>query len=188
MRREIIQIGDKRLLEKSREITKEEIISHAHDQLIADMIETASEKGLNSVGLSAVQLGFPLQIFICRRIDLESDPDRADWEVVINPKLHVVDKSEDIMWEGCLSIGTGAAQLFAPVKRPSKVKLIYLNQKGVEQELVAAGYFAHVLQHEYDHLHGKLFLSYVANPANIWRSDKLDKYIEQHGEYPVIVG
>lgn len=187
MKRAIIQIGDKRLLQQSKLVDPADLIAGKHDALIADMLETGSEEGLNSVGLSAVQIGSLLQIFISRRIDKEPDPDKAEWEVVINPTVTVLDSSKDIMWEGCLSIGTGPGQLFAPVVRPNHVRLDYINRTGEKQSLIAQGYFAHVVQHEVDHLNGKLFLSYVKNPANIWRSDKLDKYIQKRGEYPAIV-
>lgn len=183
----IIQIGDKRLSEQSTPITSSELSSKRIRTLIQDLKDTASVPGLNSVGLSAVQLGILEQVFVCRRIDLIGEPDQAPFLVVINPEVIILDSTPQVMWEGCLSIGQGRAQLFAPVARPRAIELHYLDEQGSSQTLQATDYFGHIVQHEVDHLHGKLFLRYVLNPANIWRSDKLDSYIEKHGDYPPLV-
>jgi peptide deformylase len=185
MRRKILQIGDKTLLTKSSPLTKKEIVSREIQELIDDLIDTCNYNKEGSAGLSAVQIGIPLNIFIGRRVDLEEDEEVDPiWETFINPKIKTIGARKSRMWEGCLSIGVGKNRLFAPISRAGDVSITYTNREGKEQELEASDYMAHILQHEYDHLQGKLFLSYVSNPANIWKSGDLDEYLDENGNYP----
>jgi peptide deformylase len=181
MVKDILQIGDKRLLAASKPV---DAASKATKKLIRDLLDTAGQAGLNSVGLSAVQIGRLDRVFVCRRLDLDDDPERAEWNVFINPEVTVVDEKASEMWEGCLSIGTGKNQLFAPVQRPRGIKLDFQNEKGELQSITVYDYMSHVIQHEIDHLNGVLFLSRVGKTEVIWRSEELDKYLDKHGEYP----
>ena len=106
---------------------------------------------------------------------------------MINPEVELTSKSKDIIWEGCLSIGTDENRLFGPVERPSHVKVSYINQEGEQRQLAAKGFMAHIIQHEQDHLNGILFLRYVENPQNLWKLKDLDKYIASHDQYPQVV-
>lgn len=122
---------------------------------------------------------------VAKRIFKELD--NCLWQIIINPKIEYISKEQNIVWEGCLSVGEGDTQLYAPVKRPEFVKISYQTVSGEHKELSAIGYFSHVVQHEIDHLYGKLFLSLVKNPSNIWVVKKLDEYIDKNGGYPQIV-
>lgn len=187
MIRNIIQIGDSLLTEPSREIAKDEILSRESQELFGDMVETCDAERESTAGLSAVQIGIPKRVYVIRNIDSRKDKENKPvWEVVINPELKVLDSELSTAWEGCLSIGEGDKRLFGPVRRPRKVKIDYLDRNGKKKSLTGEDYLAHIIQHEQDHLDGKLFLGYIDNPTNIWTSEKLDAYIDKYDAYPPI--
>lgn len=189
MVREIIQLGDEKLYQTSKEVEESEILSRETQELIDDMLDTCNHEMESTAGLSAIQVGVPVRIYIARRMDLEEeeDSDNPEWEVLINPKVEVVDPKPSTMWEGCLSVGKGDERLFAPVTRPIEVKVTYLDRDAKEKVFQAREYMSHVIQHEQDHIDGKLFLSYVKNPTNIWKSVELDSYIDENESFPPII-
>jgi peptide deformylase len=185
MIRKIIQVGDPLLNQISKPLKLADISSRETQELIRDLLDTLDSDPESSAGLSAVQIGEPKRVYIIRRIDIEAEG-KPLWQEVINPELTIASKHKKVDWEGCLSIGVGDKRLFAPVARYSKVKLKYYDRNGLKHQLQANGYLAHIIQHEQDHLDGKLFLRYVENPENIWLGGELEKYITQHGDYPPI--
>lgn len=182
MVREIIQIGNPLLTQVSSPVPENELQSKKIQSLIQDMLDTCKHHDKDTAGLSAVQIGEPVRIYVARRIDVNEDI----WEVFINPELEILDSEEGIMWEGCMSIGEGDNRLFAPVARANKVKVTYTKTDGTKAELVATDYMAHIVQHEQDHLNGKLFLQYVDDPRKVWKNKDLDEYLEEHGQYPSV--
>lgn len=182
MVKDIIQIGNKLLTQPSLKVEVADIQTEKIQKLITDLLDTCRYHDKDTAGLSAVQIGVPLRIYVARRIDIDEDL----WEVFINPELEILEKEEGIMWEGCMSIGEGDNRLFAPVARANKVKVTYTKPDGTKAELIATDYMAHIVQHEQDHLEGKLFLQYVEDPKQIWRNKELDEYIEEYGKYPAV--
>jgi len=187
MVKEIIQIGDKRLGEKSKRVEKKEILSREIKDLIQDLKDTCNVEPDTSAGLSAVQIGVLKRVYIVRRIDIEKEEDEPIWEAMINPEVETEGKQTSIIWEGCLSVGTDKNRLFGPVDRHTYVTVRYLNERGEQKELKAKGFFAHIIQHEQDHLDGILFLKYVSDPRNLWKLEDLDAYITENESYPAIV-
>jgi peptide deformylase len=117
-------------------------------RLIDDMAETMYDAP--GVGLAANQVGRAVRLILV-------DPQRDDCEygliVLINPEI--VRASGEITWEeGCLSV----PEYFANVKRFAEVTVRGLDRNGQEVEIAASGFLAVVLQHEIDHLEGKLFI------------------------------
>lgn len=100
------------------------------------------------VGLSAVQIGLPLQIIVA---DIGEGPIS-----LINPRI-VSHYGKETDKEGCLSI----PGIYAEVERWGKVKAVGLNKEGKKVEVEAEGLMARVLQHEIDHLNGTLFIDKV---------------------------
>lgn len=187
MIKEIIQIGDPILYEKSKRVDPKDIFSRENRELIQDMLDTLNSDPDSSAGLSAVQIGIPKQIYIIRRVDMEEDSDTNPiWNVVINPRIIHASQDESYMWEGCLSVGTDENRLFAPVPRAERVEIEFLDEKGETKTLKADEYLAHIIQHEQDHLNGILFLKYIISPENIWTGKRLDEYIQKHGKYPPV--
>jgi peptide deformylase len=141
--------GDKCLIEKAKPVQD---ISPEIKNLVNDMILTMYEK--DGVGLAAPQVGKSLRIFVC-------DPDWSKTDVknpliIINPEFLNIE-GEQSSDEGCLSV----PGIFEKVKRFDKVTLKYLDLHGKEQIIEAEGFFAVVLQHEYDHLDGILFIDKI---------------------------
>ena len=133
-----------------REVVKP--ISAIDDELInniRNMFETM--RNANGIGFAANQVGLNKKFFI---IDLDGVDGYDNFQplVIINPEI--IETSEDlvIMEEGCLSL----PNIRADVERPEFIKLKYLNTDEEIQELEAESWLARVIQHEYDHLIGKM--------------------------------
>lgn len=127
-------------------------------QLIADMFETLDKSG--GVGLAAPQVGLPIRIVIIDLKELAEDfPEYADYRhVFIN--AHIVEYSEekDSSEEGCLSL----PGLWEKVVRSKKIRVQYLDEKMQPHDEWVEGYLAIVMQHEFDHLEGKLYIDYIS--------------------------
>jgi peptide deformylase len=128
-------------------------------QFIDDMFETMyNAEGL---GLAAPQVGKSIRIFVIDGAPVaEDEPELADFKkVFIN--AHIIEKSGDLvpMNEGCLSI----PNIREEVKRESQIRIKYHDRDWQPCEEVYEGYKARIIQHEYDHLDGKLFVEKV-NP------------------------
>jgi peptide deformylase len=183
--RKIIQIGNPILNQKSASIPQAEIVSRENMQLYQDLIDTCEAEKEGTAGLSAVQIGELKRAYVVRRLDLDREDDANPiWEVMINPTVKILGNSKSIIWEGCMSVGTGKNRLFGPVARPDHVAVSFTNIQGEQQTHEFVGYMAHIVQHEQDHLDGILFLKYVTNPANLWPNSKLDKYLDKHNDFP----
>ncbi len=145
--------------------------------IINEMLKILKVEADRSAGLSAPQIGELLNIAICRRTDLENSdlntkPENIDWEVMVNPKIISKSKSKSTHWEGCLSINDG--DLFGRVERPKEIEVEYIDITGRIKKIGAKDFFSHVVQHEVDHLHGVLFLKYIADPTELYTSDELE--------------
>lgn len=187
MVQKIIQIGDPRLNQVSQEIKTEEIGSKEVQSLIKDLLDTCKAHKREAAGLSAVQLGILKRVCVVVRYDKRKNRKAAkEFAVLINPRVEILDEIKSTEWEGCMSINTGGNKLYGPVKRARSVKVEYLNEKGEQKELVANRFFAHLIQHEVDHMDGILFLSYISDPKNIWREDDFVEYIDTYNSYPPV--
>jgi peptide deformylase len=146
------------------------------------------------VGLAAPQIGFPLQIAVIEdqaeyiekmapRQAIERDRQPVPFHVIINPTL-IAEGEECIeFFEGCLSV-TGFT---ATVSRATRVRVECLNEKGEPVTIHAHGWYARILQHEIDHLHGILYvdrmrsrsLSTIDNHARYWKDASLAEFWRQ---------
>ncbi len=126
------------------------------DKLVDDMFETMHNA--DGVGLAAPQVGLPIRIFVVDLSPLgEEHPELKDFKkAFINP--HIIEKEGEkiLMDEGCLSI----PGLREDVLRYSTVRMKYFDLNWEEQDVVFTGFTARVLQHEYDHLDGIMFVDY----------------------------
>lgn len=140
--------------------------------LIDNMFETM--ENARGVGLAAPQIGHKERIFV---IDADvMDEENPDGQLIgptafINPEI--VEESEDLipMEEGCLSI----PEVRDKVERPKKIKVRFLDRDFNSQELTADFWLSRVIQHEYDHLFGKLFIDYLSK----FRSRMIKKKLDQ---------
>lgn len=124
-------------------------------ELIANMYETMYES--NGIGLAAPQIGLPIRIFVVDGTPIEGIKPADFKQTFINP-LILNEWGEPWKYEeGCLSIPTTREN----VSRKPELTIRFLDDNFVEHELSFDGMAARIIQHEYDHIEGKLFVDYV---------------------------
>ena len=151
MIRDILRMGDPRLLERAKEV--EMGATPELEALLADMRETmAAKKG---AGLAAPQIGVDLAlvIFGFGRNQRYPDAPPVPETVLINPTVTPLDDSEEDGWEGCLSV----PGLRGVVPRWARIRYSGFDALGQRIERDAEGFHARVVQHECDHLIGRLY-------------------------------
>jgi peptide deformylase len=120
-------------------------------QIVADMAETMYEA--SGIGLAATQVDIHERIIV-----IDTSEERDAPMVFINPELIWASPEKKSWREGCLSV----PDFFDEVERPERIKIKSLNQEGQFFELEADGLLAVCLQHEMDHLQGKVFVEYLS--------------------------
>jgi len=143
-------------------------------ELIANMFETMYNA--DGVGLAAPQIGLDIRLFI---IDLEplaeDDPEYAGFKkVFINPKIVEYEGEVVKMEEGCLSI-PGINEI---VEREERIRIQYLDENFVSHDEVYDRFFARCIQHEYDHIEGKLFVDKISGIRKQLIKGKLNNLIK----------
>lgn len=140
-------------------------------RLIADMIETLADAG--GVGLAATQLHVPLRLLIFR-VPASRSGTGADMPLraLINPVLTPLTEERVTGWEGCLSV----PGLRGAVPRYTRLHLAALAADGAPVDEILENYPARVLQHEADHLDGRLYPSRVEDFRAFGYNDELDRF------------
>jgi peptide deformylase len=110
------------------------------------------------IGLAAIQVGVPRRVITIDVAKREDEGAEANPLFLINPELLWTSDERTVGEEGCLSI----PEYFAEVERPASVRVAYLDRDGKRQEMEANGVLAICLQHEIDHLNGKLFIDHLS--------------------------
>ena len=120
--------------------------------LTDDMFETMHS--VNGIGLAATQIGVAKQVAV-----IDISPEKNEPLVIVNPAIQILDpsKTEDYD-EGCLSV----PGFFEKISRPSDIKLTYQDLNGKKQEIKPEGLLTKVVQHELDHLNGRLFVDHIS--------------------------
>ena len=189
--REIIRIPDAKLREVSKPIER---IDDQLQKLLDDMAETMYDAP--GIGLAAVQVAEPVRLVVvdCEKRS-EADEENSgepDREAVasedernpiflINPEIVSFGDNPSVYEEGCLSI----PEFYAEVERPESCVVQYIDRDGNKQELHADGLLSTCLQHEIDHLNGKLFIDYL---SKLKRDRVIKKFtkIAKHAGKPMI--
>ncbi|MDA7691046.1 peptide deformylase [Methylophilaceae bacterium] len=144
----ILKYPDQRLYTIANEV---KVVNSKIKKLISDMAETMySAPG---IGLAATQVDVHQRIIV---IDISED--KNNLLVLINPRL-LEKRGEETNQEGCLSV----PEVFEKVKRAEWIKVSALDENGKKFELEAEGLLAVCIQHEVDHLLGKVFVDYLSN-------------------------
>lgn len=160
----VLHYPDPRLKNVGEKVTA---FDESLQQLVQDMIETMDHN--TGVGLAATQVGIALQLAV---IDISEE--RNQRMVMINPHIEFLHE-KILMPEGCLSVpGT-----YDKVPRAQKLKLKAQDQFGQSYEIEAEGLLAHCIQHEYDHLQGKLYIDYLSQLKRERIRAKLEKFKRQ---------
>lgn len=163
--RNILQIEDSDhiLRQKSRKLTKKEIYSHKITSLILEMKDIM--RNTPGVGLAAAQIGVSMQLAVIEDPEerLQNMPpqvlkDRGrmpvNFHVIINPRIIQLSGRTNYFFEGCLSIKNRVRV----TPRKEIIQMICLDENAEEKVITARGWYARILQHEIDHLHGKLYI------------------------------
>jgi peptide deformylase len=157
----ILQYPDERLHKVARKV---EHVDDATRKLVRDMAETMY--AAPGVGLAATQVDVHQQIIIA-----DISEERNQLRVFINPEI-IASSGEEECEEGCLSV----PGIYEKVRRAEKVTVRALNEKGAPFTLEADGFLAVCMQHEIDHLHGKVFVEYLSQLKQMRIRAKLKKH------------
>ena len=164
MRLKIVQAGEAVLREQAKTLSAAEIRSRKIQELIEWMRETMYDAP--GVGLAAPQVGFSLQLAVIEdkpeytkdapaQAIKERERKSVPFHVIVNPKLKLLNQAAGVeFFEGCLSL----AGFTAIVPRARMVKVECLDHQGEPKTIEASGWYARILQHEIDHLHGTLYI------------------------------
>ena len=143
--------------------------------LIDDMIETLEDSG--GVGLAAPQVYMPKRIVIFfipqERDAVDEDNLGVDLTVMLNPEIQPLADETNINWEACLSV----PNFMGAVERYSHIKYSWMDLSGNKQEREAKGFHARAVQHECDHLDGKLYPMRMNNFETFGFVDEVNKNI-----------
>lgn len=127
-------------------------------ELIANMFETMDNA--EGVGLAAPQVGLPIRVVVIGLDALSEDyPEYKGFrKAYINPHILETMGEQVSMDEGCLSL----PGIHETVKRADKIRVKYLDENLTEHEEVVEGFLARAMQHEFDHLDGKMFIDHLS--------------------------
>lgn len=175
--RKVAVLGHPVLRQVAKKVAPEKISSPEIQTLIRDMIETMVE--YDGRGLAAPQVHESIQIAVMLW-DFEEKA-KPGLLVLINPEIKPLTKDTSSFWEGCLSV----PGLRGKVARPNKIQVDALDQKGEKISFVAEGFAATVVQHECDHLLGKIYVDRITDLTQFAFNREFQTYIapsDQHEE------
>jgi len=138
-------------------------------KLVTDMFETMYDAP--GIGLASIQVNVPKRVIV---VDISEEHDQP--LCFINPEI-ISKEGEEEMDEGCLSV----PGFYETVQRADKIRVKALNEKGEEFEMDAEGLLAVCIQHEIDHLDGKLFVDYISPLKRNRIRKKLEKDSKKSG-------
>jgi peptide deformylase len=176
--RKVARLGHPVLRQLAEPVPLEGMLSPAVQQLVDDLIETMIE--YDGAGLAAPQVHVSQQIVV---FQVEGNPRYPDapaipLTVLINPRITPVTKEIDEDWEGCLSV----PDLRGKVPRPTAVRVEAYDRTGKKLDYVARGFEARVVQHECDHLLGKVFLDRMQSMESLSFLKEFVRYQSEGGE------
>jgi len=150
----VTRLGHPVLRQVTEPISVRELQSPEWQKFIDDMVETMKE--YDGVGLAADQVHTSKQIAVLEVADNPRYPEKpkVPLTVLVNPKITRLTEDMDDDWEGCLSI----PDLRGKVPRYRNIRVQALDRNGKELDFIANDFHARVIQHEWDHLNGKVYL------------------------------
>jgi peptide deformylase len=169
----VAQMGHPILRKVAKKLTEKEIKNTFVQQLIDDMIDTMRE--YDGVGLAAPQVHESLQIAVLEIVDDNPrypNEEQVPTTVFINPVITPLTKKTMGVWEGCLSV----KGLRGLVHRPEHIRLEALDRYGKKIVQEYKGFPAVAVQHETDHLFGKLFIDKISDPTKLAFMEEFKKF------------
>ena len=168
----VARLGHPVIRTPAQAVPKETIASSAMQRFIDDMIETMHE--YDGVGLAAPQAHVSGQIAVIQVDENRRYPGEGPipLTVLINPKILQASKKQLVDWEGCLSVHEFRGQ----VPRAESLEVEAYNRKGEKVRIAAHGFFARIIQHECDHLAGRVFLDRMADLKSLTHLAEFARY------------
>jgi len=178
----IAELGEEVLFQKAKLV--KDVKDHEIQELIDEMIATLKHD--NGVGLAAPQVFQSLRIIIVWSYPNPRYPDAPEFGPVamINPEITILSEEKEKGGEGCLSIPGIRGQVF----RYKSIKVNFITRKGAKQEMTSNGFVARIIQHEVDHLDGKLCFLFAKEDIKdlttekIWQKQMTEKWQKEHEE------
>jgi len=171
----IAKLGNPILRQVAAKVNPRDIRTYDLQQFIDNLIGTMLDEP--GIGLAAPQVSRSIQLVV---MDCEGE-DGFPRTVLINPKIVFYGPKQVENWEGCLSVDG----LRGKVTRPSVVRVQALDRHGKSLDIEADGLYAVCIQHEMDHLIGKVFLDRMTDMSTLTQLPEFTKYW-QHDPVPVI--
>lgn len=177
--RQIVRLGHPALRSPAEAVAAETLAGEAFQKLIDDLVETMREAG--GVGLAAPQLGISYQVFVYE-VSPEDDEQEAGipLRVMVNPMVEPEPGELIYDWEGCLSI----PDLHGLVPRHPAVRVHAMDRHGEPYEFVAEGFEARVIQHEFDHLNGVVYLDRMRDLKSLSFGPEWEEFLAESDEDP----
>ena len=165
----ILEFPDPRLRTIAENVTE---VDDSIRTLVDDMFETMYDAP--GIGLAATQVNVHKRV-----VTIDLSEDKSEPLALINPEFEIIDETPEEMQEGCLSV----PGFYENVVRPQRIRVTSLDRNGKAQNFEADGLLAVCIQHELDHLNGKLFVDYLSALKRNRIRSKLEKKhrLEQQG-------
>jgi peptide deformylase len=168
----VTRLGHPVLRKVTEQVPPQELQSPAMQKFIDDMVETMKE--YEGVGLAADQVFESKQVAVLEVADNPRYPDKpaVPLTVLVNPKITPLSDEMEEDWEGCLSI----PDLRGRVPRYKSIRVQALDRDGNPLDFVATDFHARVIQHEFDHLNGKVYLDRMRDLTTLTFLQELARY------------
>jgi len=175
--RPIVRLGHPALRTPARPVAPEAIGSPELQALVDDMVETM--RAARGVGLAAPQIGLSLQLFVYEAAaDPRSPGEESAFQAVVNPMITPQGGEMVEDWEGCLSI----PDLRGLVPRHPAVRVRGLDRDGRPLDHLVKGFAARIVQHEFDHLNGVVFLDRMRDFRSLAFYQEWEEFMAEGGE------
>ncbi|MEX2028078.1 MAG: peptide deformylase [Candidatus Curtissbacteria bacterium] len=173
MIKNFIALPDHKIRNRSREVAT---FDQALQKIVADLVDTAAaQENPIALGLAAPQIGVFKKVFVARI--------RNKFKPFINPRIAKYSKDRADLMEGCFSVGG----IYGPVSRPSEIDVEAFDQYGKKFVKHYKGLEAKIIQHEFDHLSGVLFIDYVREQnGKLFKVETGKKDKEELVELPLV--
>ena len=174
--RTIIRMGHPNLRRVAQPVELDDIGSDKMNTLLRDMEDTLHDSG--GIGLAAPQIDVDLRLAI---IEIPGGPTRyGDIEampltVFFNPVIEALTTDREGYWEGCLSV----PGLRGFVERPQHIRVNYIDANKEPAEIELQGFLATVMQHEFDHLDGRLYIDHITDTRKLMFEEE---WLHHHAE------
>ena len=168
----VTRLGHPILRKITENVPVRELQSVEMQKFIDDMIETMKE--YDGVGLAADQVHESKQVAVLEVADNPRYPQKPNvpLTVLVNPKITPVSDETEEDWEGCLSI----PDLRGRVPRYKSIRVQALDRNGAELDFIADDFHARVIQHEFDHLNGKVYLDRMRDLSTLTFLQEFTRY------------